>query len=222
MGEYAVRKIDKKTVKIGTCSRMYYMTLGQIKDVIFDSGFEEYLGNLIFRPFLPSEEGIKVGDFKDFNVDFNETRIFVDSEKAKEELNDLCLKVPGIVQVPVKSNNIDAGIHLNVRCYHGAFVKDLEEIKNDFVRIFYNGFNSNVFHISRVGIKDKNIQIYFSCGLCGKTFCMDYDEFLNDWFCYGDYKKYLNNKIYDLQNVKGDLNKEFYNKIIDFSKLKRL
>lgn len=131
MGEYAVRKIDKKTVKIGTCNQMYYMTLGQLKDVVFDSGFEEYLGNLIFRPFVPSEEGVKVGDFKDFRVSFKETQLFMDKDKkeAKKEFEELCLENPGIVQTCVKNENIDAGILLNVKCYHGAFIKDLEDYK---------------------------------------------------------------------------------------------
>ena len=60
MGEYALRKSDRESIKIGTCEDMYYLRYEDQDKVIPESGSD--FGNRWRIPF-PSEDNILPGDY---------------------------------------------------------------------------------------------------------------------------------------------------------------
>ena len=116
MGEYAVRKNDKKKIKIGTCNLMYYLRYEQRKEVVSDHPLQ--LNKLWFRLSLKEEDGILPGDFEYYGHGGSHPLAFVvkTDDKVKEaeefynELAERSVSEKGIVQV----RSEEVGIMCNI------------------------------------------------------------------------------------------------------------
>ena len=122
MGEYAIRKSDRKEIKIGTCENMYYLRYSDRDKVSplpgnIDPNDGTITNDLRWRLPFPDEDHILPGDYDPFRG--------VTLYNYEPKNTD-----PGIVQCRTKY-----GMLLNVPCYHG---EKLPENTGD-IKVFWNG-----------------------------------------------------------------------------------
>jgi DNA-directed RNA polymerase subunit M/transcription elongation factor TFIIS len=66
MGEYAVRKSDNETIKVGTCEDMYYIRFEDRNEIMEDDGTESPLStdtSLRWRLPFPDEDEVDIGEY---------------------------------------------------------------------------------------------------------------------------------------------------------------
>ncbi len=87
MSEYAIRKSDKASIKIGTCESMYYLRHEDIDKIIpEETGFKPK--GLIFRLPFPDEDHILPGDYEQYDRGAD---LFNFHPFENEEITEPCL-----------------------------------------------------------------------------------------------------------------------------------
>lgn len=159
MGEYA--KHNGEQVKIGTCESMYYLRYEQRHTV------EPLPGNvnphtdknLFWRLPFPDEDHVKPGYFEPYNRGL---RLFhpVLGDFYDEDL----IKHPGNIQL----HSREAGLHANVKCYHGMKLPD----NSTEARFFWNG-KSHSFELIAVKNTDEGFRAVYQCRHCQSMWSTD-------------------------------------------------
>lgn len=168
MGEYAVRKNDKKKIKIGTCNLMYYLRYEQRKEVVSDHPLQ--LNKLWFRLSLKEEDGILPGDFEYYGHGGSHPLAFVvktddkgnvikEAEEFYNELAERSVSEKGIVQV----RSEEVGIMCNIPCFHG-YHGELPK------GMFYSSPKRNLLSVYSIGVRDE-AEALIGCTVCGNVVC---------------------------------------------------
>lgn len=161
MGEYAKRLSDGRDIKIGTCKSMYYARYEQRKDFEYPYKLED----CVWRLPMPSEDGVKVGDFE------NPISWATDKDTILNNTTQLDIEPCGIVSLHSKS-----GISVNLICPHGG---DLPKLPEDSpLSLVYNGKTpqNQLVRVSGVLNGDKEMMIMFSCTDCHHSWTFDWEE----------------------------------------------
>lgn len=169
MGEYAIRKSDGASIKVGTCNSMYYSRWSQRNDFRgFTLGNE--MGNLLWRLPIPDEDGIQVGDF-DYGVWATSPYTALDESMAEILVNsdgEPTLK-PGIAQAKIDR----LGMLLNVPCEHGLRLP----LNTGDIKTFLNGCS---FPIRLCAVKNdtsyNRMSIIVGCTACQCKWSFDFSE----------------------------------------------
>ena len=211
MGEYAhvIKGGIRKEIKLGTCENMYYLTLPQLFDVSTSGRLVKCLDELVFRPHVPWEKGIRAGEYKDC-IDLKKTRLYADWND-----DDIALfrKHKGLVNVavPMQNSDTNSGLYVQIECAHGFNEVGVDTREG---RTFYNGRNSNVFSLSGVMVRNKKVLFEIQCGICGKHFTIDYSE-LKGVHMDKDTKDYLIEEIRKMQY--DERTGKLWRELIDFT-----
>ncbi len=155
MGEYAIRKVDRVEVKIGTCNRMYYLRYENRNDVLKDKYSLDPAKelNLIFRLPYPDEDHIPIGEYGNFDrgVELINFNLLTDSDDT------------GIIQLTHPS-----GLLVNLDCHHGNRLPDA----GGKSRVFWNGKASVNFKL--IGVKNSVVGLLpeVECKWCQLTWSL--------------------------------------------------
>ena len=166
MGEYAVRKIDGKRVKIGTCEALYYLRYEQRNEVDYNFHNCEWY----WRIPNPEEDFVLPGDFNCSPLHNGmyipyplKLKTYTMPEKIKQEYAEST----GIVQL----KNEKCGLFANVPCHHGlALPAGSEDIK-----FHWNG-KSDCLYLAYLKNTERELRIVTECKVCGKMHSMTFDE----------------------------------------------
>lgn len=137
MGEYAIRKLDRKEIKIGTCESMYYLRFEDRSKVAplpnnVDVSRDSDAAQLLFRLPFPDEDGMQPGQYSDFN---RGERLYRASKFGHDDFEDAeTLDDPGLMQL----RHEQSGLLVNMPCYHGQRLPELTE-NGKKVATFWNG-----------------------------------------------------------------------------------
>ena len=157
MGEYAKRKSDHESIKIGTCESMYYCRY-EDKERVFDYDFLDY--SYFWRLPFPDEDRVKVGDYSPYN---RGSALFGhDDETTAED--------PGTMQLISKS-----GLLINAKCYHGY---KLPEGSSD-LKPFWND-KSNFFELSSIKNVGDKFGFVIRCKYCDKMWSYEPEEIIKN------------------------------------------
>jgi hypothetical protein len=171
MGEYAVRRSDRSSIKIGTCEDMYYLRFEDRHRIEPDKNsvnpaIDSQAAELRFRIPFPDEDGTPIGQYDPYNrglrlyrkVKSQTTR--PDTHEDFEDKN--VIGEPGTIQL----RHAESGLLLNVPCYHGMKLPDVSEP----MKAFWNG-KGHAFEISlRCIMENGSLKLYpvVGCRFCRK------------------------------------------------------
>lgn len=166
MGEYAIRKSDNKSIKVGTCKHMMYCRYDQINEIEY-----EYMqNNLLWRIPSPHEDHIQVGEFEPsllIDGKYIPSDLVIDTVAFDEESKTVLRESAGITQVRVEA----LGLLCNIKCYHGLMLPK----GNDSCRFFWNGYRDPLY-MSFLKNTEKELLIGIECHACREKFSISFDE----------------------------------------------
>lgn len=219
MGEYAyvIRGGIRKQVKLGTCEQMYHMTLPQLFKTESSGMLKKCFEELIFRPHVPWEKHIRVGEFEEM---IDKKRTYFCTEWSEEDIA-LFRQHKGTVNIEVPMRNkpwgTGSGLHVQLECAHG-----FNEVNDRFdapkPSTFYNGKVDNVFSLSGIKVRNRKVLFEIECGICCEHFTLDLEEFKKVNFRdenYPEIKEYIIDEIRKLQY--DELDGEYWRELIDFT-----
>lgn len=170
MGDYATRLCDGEHIKVGSCGAMYYCRYEQINEIEMDGHYN--LDGCTWRIPLPSEDGIKPGDYEYGGLLRDGWCVPYDLRLKTDEFDDETknglLKNVGIVQTAIKT----LGLVLNVPCHHGL---KLPEVGDRGVKAFWNGKNE-VLHLCFLKNDEKELLVGFRCSACNSMWTCPFNE----------------------------------------------
>jgi hypothetical protein len=177
MGEYAIRKSDRQSVKIGTCEEMLYLRWDDRSKVAAEPNSVDvnaHPEDLRYRLPYPDEDDTRPGDYAE---PFRGLRLYrmVDSGRGSycEDFADESLaEQPGSMQLTHPS-----GLLLNVPCYHGIKLPDV----GPQARAFWNGKSHSLELKSvRSAIVDGRLQLFpvVGCRHCREQWRNSWDVVL--------------------------------------------
>ena len=166
MGEYAIRKSDNKSIKIGTCDDMYYLRYEDKDKVTCEEG--SCFGRRWRLP-LPWEDDVKPGEYEDPYFR-GEGRVPLDwatvvGDNGEDETifykpKPSFIERPGFVQIK------HSGILLGLNCYHG---ERLPEVTGDIRSAHWNG-RSTYWNLVCLRETDGGLFPVVQCAICGDYF----------------------------------------------------
>ena len=161
MGEFA--KFHGRTIKIGTCTSMYYCRYDQVSEIKYG----DMCHGLCWRIPAFEEDGIQPGDYT-FGA-LVETLGPLRSIRLKniDEEFDGITQTPGLIQL----RNDRSGMVVNVKCYHG---RKLPESDGDF-KAFYNG-KRETLHLQALKNCKDDLRVVFACSACGSAWNCSFEE----------------------------------------------
>ena len=164
MGEYARRKSDNASIKIGTCESMYYLRYGDRDKVICDigSGFGHY-----WRLPVPSEDHILPGDYPgtfagNCLIPLHWATVVGDNgedETIYFEPNKEVVEHPGSTQL-----RHDNGLCVNIKCFHGL---KLPEAGGDITSVDWIGKASHWWDLVCLRETEEGLHPVVQCRQCG-------------------------------------------------------
>ena len=168
MGDYATRKSDGKRIKIGTCGAMYYCRWEQANEIT-DCDFSKE--KCAWRIPLPSEDGIKPGDFKFGGLMMKDGYIPYDlmlhCDKFSEEMKECFASNTGIAQTKVE----ELGMLINATCHHGIRLpQGTKELK-----ACWSG-KRDALYLCFLQNDDNELLVGISCAACGKKWAASFYE----------------------------------------------
>ena len=176
MGEYA--KYGGKEVKIGTCESMYYLRFedrGKVQAIphsLNPAGTE----NLFWRLPFPDEDHIGPGGYQDYNRGLRLYRTVKDPygrpqfDRGEDFEDQETVNDPGIIQL----SHRDAGLLINVPCYHGLKLPDVVKP----MQAFWNG-KGHSFELAHVkNHKGRGLMPLVRCRHCGQMWRHEWAEIL--------------------------------------------
>ena len=167
MGDYATRLCDGEHIKVGTCGAMYYCRYEQINEIEMDGHYN--LDGCLWRIPLPSEDGIKPGDYDSGLV--RENRIPYDlllkQDDFSDDMKQTLVETKGIVQAYVE----ELGMLINVTCFHGFKLPE----DSDGIKAGWNGKRDPLF-LSHLENKEKELLVGIQCNACHKMWSTTFDE----------------------------------------------
>lgn len=151
MGEYAIRKSDGERIKIGTCEQMYYLRADQVDKIMAESGSvnpasRKHAESIRFRFPFPQEDGIKPGDFNDYDFGLGLYGI-----EPPTDIDHYSVHF---------SNN---GLMLSIPCPRS------KEGKESKLKVGYNGYSGPV-HIHSQRLVGDQLVLILRCGDCGALY----------------------------------------------------
>jgi hypothetical protein len=163
MGEYARRKSDGVEVKIGTCSRMYYLRYENRNDVTqlphsLHPGKEL---DLIFRLPFPDENKVPIGEYQkyDRSIELKNFNLNTDDDDA------------GTIQLKHES-----GVLVNVSCHHGNRLPDI----TGEAKALWNGKTTVNFKLIGVKSTAGGLLPVVACKWCNLTWSLaEWDKVLS-------------------------------------------
>ena len=158
MGEYATRKSDFQTIKIGTCESMYYLRWDDIDKVSIEYDLRE--PGLWFRLPLPAEDGCEPGDYDGHEAGYRLLPYQGSDDPAPINF-ELDEPSPGRFQMHHKS-----GLLLGVPCHHGAALPEVPE----GWYVSWNGKDSHPWELYMVKNTESGLLPIVSCRHCGKNY----------------------------------------------------
>jgi len=158
MGEYAIRKSDGATIKIGTLENMYYLRYQDKNDVKLISG--NYFGTNWRIPFT-DEDPILPGNYLQ-----HDRGLPLNGYHSKELANN-----PGQTSIVSKDN----GIMITMKCYHGEKLPaSTDEVKFSFPTIG----KTDYYQISMIKHFCGKIEPIIKCSLCNKLWLAEWSEII--------------------------------------------
>lgn len=169
MGDYATRLSDGAHIKVGTCGAMYYCRYEQIDEIRMDGNYN--LDGCLWRIPLPSEDGIKPGDFeydmllKDKSIPYE---LMIDLERFTNEMKESLLESVGLVQSYVES----LGMLVNIPCHHGIRLPD---VGDSGIKVFWNGKRRPI-HLCYLKNDEKELLVGVRCSGCNHMWNTAFNE----------------------------------------------
>ena len=168
MGEYAIRKSDNKSIKIGTCEDMYYLRYEDRDKVTCEEGSDF---GCRWRLPLPSEDHMEPGEYHPYcHGDGSGTvplgRAYAVGDNGEDEItyfepNPEVVDHPGSMQLHHKS-----GLLINVKCFHGL---KLPEAGGDITRTGWNG-HANHWELRCLRETKEGLLPVVACRYCGHMY----------------------------------------------------
>lgn len=151
MGEYAQRKSDGNSIKIGTCEDMYYLRANQADQITATRGSldpqnEQTAQRIRFRFPFPEEDNILPGDFTDHDKGLTAYGIEVPEEVEHRKIQ---FTAPGIL--------------VSLPC------PESKEAKESGLPFHYNGYSGKVQLVQQRLVNGKLVAIC-KCGSCGAAY----------------------------------------------------
>lgn len=169
MGEYAKRKHDGETVKIGTCESLYYLRWQDRDKVIYP--FDEKNTFWFWRIPTPDEDKVLPGEYDNL-LNHTQYGTFIPGRLRikpfpKELAENIAEQTKGIVQL-----KLDAlGMLANVPCYHGLKLPaDSED-----THFFWNG-KKDALHLKFLKNDTKELRIGVECMACHHMMSFPFNE----------------------------------------------
>ena len=163
MGEYAIRKVDGREIKIGTCENMYYLRFEDRGDVTKLQGNVDPVVDaklLRFRVPFPDEDLILPGDYPHVRA------LTLEMKGHKLPLQENEAPV-GRMQVVHKS-----GLLLSIPCHHGEMLPDLGPVAT----AAWNGRDTNSYELKAVAPGDGRIFLIVGCRWCSEEFSLTLEQ----------------------------------------------
>jgi hypothetical protein len=148
MGEYAIRKSDGVEIKIGTCEDMYYIRFEDRDKVSALRGNVDIANDpdgSRFRLPFPDEDDVLPGEYHEYNRGLRLYRMVEGppylgpnqepTEHCEDWKDESAANHPGVIQL----HHQDAGLLVNLPCYHGIKLPELIEGAGGRVSTFWNG-----------------------------------------------------------------------------------
>lgn len=163
MGEYAIRKSDGVSIKIGTCESMYYLRFEDRHKVKGYTFKPEY--GLSFRLPFPDEDFVPPGEYDEYDRGTTLTA-WDDTNRDRYEalLTDL-QENTGTLQL----RHQPSGLMLNVPCYHGLKLPEVQPP----MRAFWNGKDPWPLKLVRVKWTEDGLRALIACRFCGELWSTD-------------------------------------------------
>jgi|HubBroStandDraft_1064217.scaffolds.fasta_scaffold148493_2 hypothetical protein len=166
MGEYATRKSDGESIKIGTCESMYYLRYEDRHSVTKrpHSLDPANCQNLFWRLPFPDEDKILAGEYNEYGRGL---RLYknVDGWAQDYTSPDLAER-PGTIQL----RDAESGLLLNVPCHHGEKLPELGNAK-----AFWNG-KGHSYELAHLKNTPNGILPVIRCRHCGFMWRMDWAD----------------------------------------------
>lgn len=152
MGEYATRKSDRATIKIGTMEEMYYLRADQVnliehKPGNYDTSLLGIASNIRFRFPFPWEDKIAPGDFDDYDASLP-----VRGADLPEEFDHSAIQFRS-----------QRGILVSLPC------PESKEGRESGLKFGYNGYAGKL-HIVQQRLIGDQLVLVCKCGSCGSKF----------------------------------------------------
>lgn len=171
MGEYAKRQ-DGEEVKIGTCGNMYYLRYeDRVKMTAIPCSLDPQTEERLFwRLPFPDEDDVGIGCYKDHKRGLRlYQRVGNDPFRTHRDfIAPACAASPGIMQL-----RNDAGLLLNVQCYHGEKLPDC----GPDARASWNG-KSWFYELASVKNVAGLLFPVVHCRFCGEAWRFTWEEVL--------------------------------------------
>ncbi len=161
MGEFARRKDDNVSVKIGTCEEMYYLRFEDRHNVTPEPNSADPVaecGLLRFRLPFPDEDGTPIGEYKDYSRGLRLCR--KGTFGCEDWKDDAAADDPGTVQL-----RHECGLLVNVACHHGLRLPDVGKSS-----AFWNG-KTHSFELASLRPVGSGLLVYpvVRCRHCGQA-----------------------------------------------------
>lgn len=169
MGEYAIRKNDKREIKIGTCESMYYLRYEDKDKVTCQEGSLDPSTelDLFWRLPFPDEDNVQPGEYQKYN---RGEPLYKNGVYGAEYFSDpTTAKSPGIMQLKDEAS----GLLVNVACYQG---EKLPAGNADF-KPFWNG-KGNAYELAFVKNTKAGVLPVVRCKFCGQMWRYSWEEIL--------------------------------------------
>lgn len=152
MGEYAIRKSDGETIKIGTMEEMYYLRADQLHLIehqrgSYDTSLRGIASNVRFRFPFPWEDKIAPGDFDDYDASLP-----VRGAELPEEFDHTTIQFSS-----------QRGILVSLPC------PESKEGRESGLKFGYNGYAGKL-HIVQQRLIGDQLVLVCKCGSCGSKF----------------------------------------------------
>jgi hypothetical protein len=186
MGEYGKRITDGTEVKIGTCKSMYYLRYEDrhLIEQVENSLDPKTETGLFWRLPFPDEDAVHIGEYKEHNRGESLYKDNCTNFSDPDTVGD-----PGIMQL-----RNDAGLLLNVNCYHG---EKLPEGSAD-IKPFWNG-KSWFYELAFIKNAEDGVKPVVRCRFCGGMWRYKWYEILP--YLHGDLKTRLEKYSVELEKV---------------------
>lgn len=158
MGEYAIRRSDGVTIKIGFCESLWGLRSEDRAKVIYSDGDLSVPG-WFFRLPYPDEDELPIGDY-----DWGRG-----SRLREGFCPDDIVENPGRIQLHHPS-----GLLANIRCYHGKRLP----VNSDDVQFHWNGRDEQPLEIVMVKTTDHGLIPVFRCRHCRQVWSCRWHEIL--------------------------------------------
>ena len=166
MGEYAVRKIDGKRVKIGTCEALYYLRYDQRNEVNYDFGQYEWF----WRIPNPDEDCLLPGEFSFsslYQCKYVPYTLKLKTYSMPDNYKHEYAADAGLMQL----KDDRSGLLANIPCHHGLALP----AGTDTIKFGWNG-KSDCLYLAYLKNTPKELKVVTECKVCRKMHSMTFDK----------------------------------------------